>query len=290
MWPAPQQLGHSVRIVLTGASAGFGCRCISRVPWVEGWNRGQSDGCALCRIRCDLGYLRGEWGAGGFQNLTSGVVPSPAGCRRYRHLVASRMLRIAEPDGQGQRACLRQAHCPTVPEGARKGGSRMQVDPPKLLPNGVWTAGVNRLDASDLMWAFDPAVPHVVIEGHSPARPGWHGLPVPVTTGDPAPRPRTVRSLRFDLLLSPAEAIALGTHVDQADQGGLFAWQTSRRPPDFLSLLDVGHRARGQVMRNLAISLVIDLPHSKESAVLQSPRREHLETALTRLRTHVMIE
>jgi len=138
--------------------------------------------------------------------------------------------------------------------------------------------------------ALDPAVPHVVIEGHSPAPVGWHGVSVPIAIGDPVAGLRMVRTLRFDLLLSPTEALALGAQFDHADQGGLFAWQTGRRPPDSFSLLALEHRARAPAMRGLAISLVIDLPHSTETASLQSPEREHLETALTRLRTTPRLE
>src|SRR3954470_11814830 len=102
-----------------------------------------------------------------------------------------------------------------------------------------WTAAVHGALPSDLVRAFDPALPHVVIEGHSPVAPGWHCLEIPLAAGHGPTGLRSVRRVRFDLLLSPQEAIASASVLDVADHGGLFAWQATTASAHLaLSMLD----------------------------------------------------
>ncbi len=122
-----------------------------------------------------------------------------------------------------------------------------------------------------------------MIEGHSPIGAGWHAHPVALT-GDPTSmRTRTVRGIRFDLCLSPQEAIDAGPELDHSDQGWLYAWQVPRKPPQHLMLSQKHGPARRSAMRGVAVTLLIDLPHRRETAVLWSPDRRQLEAALNRL-------
>jgi hypothetical protein len=160
----------------------------------------------------------------------------------------------------------------------------MRIGSPKSQPDGSWTVGIHEAVASDLVWAFDPGQPFVVVEGHSPAGFGWHAVPIPLTGTTASTKLRTVRRTRFDLLLSPQELIDAGPELDVADAGWLYAWQTPNPPPQNLILSDRTDRGRRAAMQGAGVSLLIDLPHRKETAVLWSPTHGHLHAALDRLR------
>ena len=158
----------------------------------------------------------------------------------------------------------------------------MRLEPALHRTASGWTAAVHGASPSDLVCAFDPALPHVVIEGHSPVPPGWHSLEIPLAEGHGPIGLRSVRRVRFDLLLSPQEAIASASELDGADHGGLFAWQAATVPTHLtLSVLDGD--AREAARRSAGVTLMIDLPHRKETAVLWSPERTALEAAIVRL-------
>ena len=42
---------------------------------------------------------------------------------------------------------------------------------------------------------------------------------------------RAVRRIRFDMCMSPHEAIDAGPELDDSDQGWLYAWQVPLEPP-----------------------------------------------------------
>ncbi|MGV9674027.1 hypothetical protein ACWDSJ_01990 [Nocardia sp. NPDC003482] len=159
----------------------------------------------------------------------------------------------------------------------------MRVDSPSEAPDGGWSVGVHDARPSELVRAFDPDLPYVVIEGHSPMTPGWHAHPIALS-GDPeSVRTRTVRCVRFDLCVGPREAIDAGPELDRSDQGWLYAWQVPRKPPEHLTLSRKHGPARRAAMRGVGVTLLIELPHRGETAVLWSPDRARLDTALRRL-------
>ncbi len=89
--------------------------------------------------------------------------------------------------------------------------------------------------------------------------------------------------MRFDLCVSPQEAIDAGPELDQSDQGWLYAWQVPGKPPEHLALSQKQGPSRSAAMRGVGVTLLIDLPHRRETAVLWSPDRPHLMAALNRL-------
>jgi hypothetical protein len=123
-----------------------------------------------------------------------------------------------------------------------------------------------------------------VVEGHSPIDTGWHTLPIPQTGSPASARAKTARRVRFDLLLSPQEAMDAGPEFDQADSGGLYAWQTRVPPPPNLTLSDKNDHARTAALCSVGVSLLIDLPHRRETAVLWSPEHAVRQAALHRQR------
>jgi hypothetical protein len=159
----------------------------------------------------------------------------------------------------------------------------VKIDAAAQAADGLWVVHVHQGRASDLLCAVDPALPFVIIEGHSPAGPGWQHLTVPISPDVGAAEPRTVRTVRFDLLVSAAEAVHLGQHLDAAGEGGLFLWQTAQRPPDYLSISQKEGRARADAIRGARALLVIDLPHARETALMLSPDHEALDSAVDRL-------
>jgi hypothetical protein len=97
-------------------------------------------------------------------------------------------------------------------------------------------------------------------------------------------RMRTVRRIRFDICMSPHEAIEAGPELDEGDQGWLYAWQVPREPPQHSVLSHKEGRSRRAAMDGIGVALLIDLPHRGETAVLWSPSRHTLDGSLQRLR------
>ncbi|MFF0614088.1 hypothetical protein ACFYUD_36025 [Nocardia tengchongensis] len=159
----------------------------------------------------------------------------------------------------------------------------MHVDSPSELPDGSWSVAVHGARPSELVRAFDPALPYVVIEGHSPAQPGWHRLPIALTDKGESIRTRTVRRIRFDICVSPREAIEAGPELDNSDQGWLYAWQVPTEPPEYLVLSDKEGRSRRAAMDGIGVTLLIDLPHRGETAIVWSSSRDVLDSAVERL-------
>jgi hypothetical protein len=83
--------------------------------------------------------------------------------------------------------------------------------------------------------------------------------------------------------MAPEEVVDAGPDLDAADQGWLYAWQTPRQPPQHLRLGDKHGEARAAALRGAGVTLLIDLPHRGETAVLWSPDRATLDAALRRL-------
>ena len=96
---------------------------------------------------------------------------------------------------------------------------------------------------------------------------------------------RTVRSIRFDICMSPHEAIEAGPLLDDSDQGWLYAWQVPCEPPQHLALSHKEGRSRRAAIAGIGVALLIDLPHSGETAALWSPSQHILNGSLGRLRS-----
>jgi len=159
----------------------------------------------------------------------------------------------------------------------------MRIGIPSGEPSSGWTAPVYDARASGLVRAFDPTRRHIVLEGHSPIGAGWHDLPITLASESADVHNRSVRNVRFDLLLTPKEIVDAGPDLDAADQGWLYAWQTSHQPPKHLRLSEKHGEARTAALRGANVTLLIDLPHRGETAVLWSPDRAILDAALQRL-------
>ncbi|MFD6094146.1 hypothetical protein ACFWGN_18690 [Oerskovia sp. NPDC060338] len=162
----------------------------------------------------------------------------------------------------------------------------MSIEEPREMANGLWSVGVHGMHPSTLVRALDLEVPFVVIEGHLPFRSGWHDVDIPLAAPDVA-GVRRVRGLRYDLLMSPAEVLDAADELDRAGQGWLFAWQAIRMPPPDLLLDGKSGRARSAAVRGCGVTLILDLPHADESAVLTSPDRTRLLGAVGRLERHL---
>jgi hypothetical protein len=125
-------------------------------------------------------------------------------------------------------------------------------------------------------------LPYVVIEGHSPVKPGWHRLPISLTDKGESIRTRTVRHIRFGLCVGPREAEA-GPELDDSDQGWLYAWQVPTEPPQCLVLSQKEGRSRSAAMKGIGVALLVDLPHRGETAIVWGSSRNVLDSAVERL-------
>jgi hypothetical protein len=93
----------------------------------------------------------------------------------------------------------------------------------------------------------------------------------------------SVRGVRYDLLLTPDKVVAMSSELDSAGDGGLYLWQVARRPPEHLSLLDKHGHARDNAIRGCEVTLLIDLPHAHETAVVACPTKDLLTAAVSRV-------
>ena len=142
--------------------------------------------------------------------------------------------------------------------------------------NGLWRTSVWPGHADVLLSALDPGAGFVLIETWD-GIPGWHDALVTIGAAQ-EPRTRLVRHHRFDLLVTPTEAIEIGQQLRSQGiaGGGLGCYQFPERPrPDFRLPEDA--RARADAMRGQGVVLRIDLPHDGEVAVAWSPMKEQLE-------------
>lgn len=85
------------------------------------------------------------------------------------------------------------------------------------------------------------------------------------------------------MCMSPQEAIHAGPDLDEGDQGWLYAWQVPTEPAVDVVLSHKEGRPRRAAMYGIGVTLLIDLPHRGETAVLWSPRRHVLDASLERL-------
>lgn len=148
--------------------------------------------------------------------------------------------------------------------------------------NGVWRSSVWPGRADVLLAALNPDSAYVLIETWDGDR-DWHEAVVSVGVGE-EPRTRVVRKHRFDVLVSPEEATAIGRHLHaQGVSGrGFRCYQFRQRPrADFR----LPHYPQGcaDAMRGQGVELAIDLPHDMEVAVVSSPSKAALSHYLRRL-------
>lgn len=162
----------------------------------------------------------------------------------------------------------------------------MHIDSPAEPPDGGWSVAVHGARPSELVRALDPELRYVVIEGHSPVTTGWHRLPMALTDKNESVRTRMVRRIRFDICMSPQEAIQAGPELDDSGQGWLYAWQVPTEPPRDLVLSHKEGRSRRAAMEGIGVTLLIDLPHRAETAILWSPDRHVLDASLERIRSN----
>jgi hypothetical protein len=136
--------------------------------------------------------------------------------------------------------------------------------------DGLWRVAVWPGRADVLLGPLDSDWPFVLIETWD-GNPGWHEATVSVGAHD-EPRLRLVRHHRFDLLVTPAEAIEIGRHLHAQGPagGGLVCYQFRERPRAGFRLPD-DPRGRADAMRGQGVDLAIDLPHDGEVAVVCSP-------------------
>ena len=162
---------------------------------------------------------------------------------------------------------------------------RMKIGPAHEYADG-WEVAVAFETAAEPMQALDPAVPFVVIEGYSPLTSDkWQKFPVSLSDDGEEPRLGLVRGVRFDLLMSPAEAVASAPRMDRYFQGsGFYMWQSDRRPPEYLHLLQLEHPARTAAIKGVGVSLLINVHHVWDTGIMWSPTHEGLLAAVERLR------
>jgi hypothetical protein len=124
-----------------------------------------------------------------------------------------------------------------------------------------------------LLSALDPDWPFVLIETRD-GNSDWHEATVSVGPQD-QPRLRLVRHHRFDLLVTPAEAIEIGRHLHAQGVGGgrLGCYQFRQRPRATFRLPDYSRPRADAMRRGQRVDLAIDLPHDGEVAVVWSPNK-----------------
>lgn len=158
----------------------------------------------------------------------------------------------------------------------------VEISEPYQNDDRLWCASVYPGRADLLLGGLDPALPFVLIETWD-GQSDWHEAAVSVGPDEP-PRRRIVRSHRFDVLVTPAEAIEIGAHLHAQglSGGGLGCFQFRVRPPATFRLPEWS-KGRANAMRGQGVELAIDLPHDDEVAVVSSPTESNLLEYVRRL-------
>jgi hypothetical protein len=159
----------------------------------------------------------------------------------------------------------------------------VDLSEPYLDGDGLWRVSVYPGHADVLLGALRTDWLFVLIETWD-GQTDWHEAIVSVGTNDD-PQPRLVRHHSFDLLVTPADASQIGTHLraQGLSGGGLGAYQFRERPRSNFRLPDWS-RGRADAMRGQRVELAIDLPHDEEVAVVSSPYKFNLIDYVARLK------
>jgi hypothetical protein len=151
----------------------------------------------------------------------------------------------------------------------------VEISQPYQNDDRLWCASAYPGHADLLLGGLDPAFPFVLIETWDD-QSDWHEAIVSVGL-DEQPRRRIVRHHRFDVLVTPAEAIEIGAHLHAQGLkgGGLGCFQFRQRPRATFRLPEWSE-GRANAMRGQGVELAIDLPHDGEVAVVYSPTESNL--------------
>jgi hypothetical protein len=145
---------------------------------------------------------------------------------------------------------------------------------------GMWSITLRRASLAELLSALDPHLPYVVLEDVGAREQRWRATGIP-GNDHPGPDLRT-RNLRFDLLLGPAELVAM-TDWLEANAGTLFLWQAHHPPPAEQSMRHVTGHQRLRLAEQLGIDLFVDQPRRSAPALISSPSYDVLSQAVNRL-------
>ena len=168
------------------------------------------------------------------------------------------------------------------PGGRRRYAAVVELGEVQQDKNGLWWSSVWPGRADVLLAALDPDCAYALIETWDGDR-DWHEAVVSVGVGE-EPRTRVVRHHRFDVLVSPKEATAIGRHLHaQGLAGGGFGCYQFRHRPRASFRLPDDPQGRADAMRGQGVELAIDLPHNGEVAVVRSPSKAALSDYMRRL-------
>ncbi len=150
--------------------------------------------------------------------------------------------------------------------------------------DGRWTFSVWPAHLGSLAAALDPSLEFVVVEDHVAIGGSWRSALVQLDdSGAALLDGAAVRLLRMDLLVTPEQFQQVALTLQTAGDGGVFLWQSGRRPPDAFRLSDKEGPARAAAIRALDIRLVIELPHDGEVAVIAAASEQEARAAAARL-------
>lgn len=144
--------------------------------------------------------------------------------------------------------------------------------------------------ASMARWALDPALPWVLVDGHTPLRAGdWTEVPVPVGPASiRAPVPHRISHLTMDMLLTTEQFLAAVDEFEVAGSGGLNIWQCDREPRPGLALSqkqfdpDLSRPAFESICASAGVRLAILLPHHNEVASIWGMNSEDVRASWMR--------
>lgn len=165
----------------------------------------------------------------------------------------------------------------------------------------MWNLGpINDAGTSFFVWngtahlaraVVDPALPWVLVEGHTPHHLAFTPMLLPLSERSLL-SPRSVRasSLRFDLLLRTDEFLAVLDEVAAAPSGGIMLWQLDREPKERVALAErmfdpsISGDRFTKVRRDLGARLMLLCPHAHETSKVSALDPADLHAAWERVR------
>jgi hypothetical protein len=158
----------------------------------------------------------------------------------------------------------------------------MEIWDRKDSEGGLSTALVGPMSMVEVVAALDPAAEYVLLPDFTPVQgAGWADVMVPLTP-DRALRPDRAKVSRvsMNLLLPTAEFTEIAGELAEY---GVLLLQFRTEPRPEVDYNDVRPKVRFERYKAAGLTVRIELPHARESALMSATNAQDLSAALGRL-------
>ena len=149
-------------------------------------------------------------------------------------------------------------------------------------PAGLFVAWLPPAPLHQILRGLDPEAPLVLIEDVVLSE--WLRARLPLSSAPgAAPDERTVRWVRFDVLLEQAEFLSALPELTDGYRAGLRFWQLTRPPGNAWRLSDLDTSDRRTGYEAAGVRLSWDIPGPQEVSLIASPTPSAVVNAVARI-------